>query len=78
MASTLFVTKLTTKGQATIPSKVRKVLGVKPGDSVMFAIDGDVVTVKRAERLDAAVLKLATDSFSDWNTPEADEAFRDL
>ncbi len=78
MASTLLVTKLTTKGQATIPSKVRKVLGVKPGDSVMFVIDGDVVTLKRAERLDAGFLRLATDSFSDWNTPEADEAFRDL
>ncbi len=78
MATTLLVTKLTTKGQTTIPSKVRKILGVKPGDSVLFAIDGETVTVKRAERLDAGFLKLATDSFSDWNTPEADEAFRDL
>ena len=78
MAPTRLITKLTTKGQATIPSKVRNVLGIKPGDSVLFAIDGEVVTVKRAERLDAGFLKLATDSFSDWNTPEADEAFRDL
>ncbi|MFQ5984769.1 MAG: AbrB/MazE/SpoVT family DNA-binding domain-containing protein [Alphaproteobacteria bacterium] len=72
------MTKITSKGQATIPSRVRKLLGVKAGDSVMFTIDGDKVTLRRAEKLDAGFLKLATDSFSDWNTPEADEAFRDL
>ncbi len=44
----------------------------------MFTIDGGAVTVRRAEGLDAGFLKLATESFSDWNTAEADEAFRDL
>ena len=72
------VTKMTTKGQATIPSKVRKLLGVKPGDSVMFMIDGETVTLQRASALDAGFLKLANDSFTDWNTPEADDAFREL
>ncbi len=74
----VLVTKLTSKGQTTIPSTVRKVLGVEAGDSVMFTIDGGAVTVRRAEKFDAGFLKLATESFSHWNTPEADEAFRDL
>ena len=78
MPNNRFVTKVTSKGQATIPSAVRALLGVRGGDSVMFSIDGDTVTVKRAERLDAGFLRLATESFSDWNTPEADEEFRDL
>lgn len=78
MQTDMLVTKLTSKGQATIPSKVRKFLGIKAGDSVMFTIADDTVTVKRAEPLDAGFLKLASESFSDWNTPEADEAFRDL
>ncbi len=78
MATHAFVSKVTTKGQATIPSRVRKVLGVKAGDSVLFTVSGDTVTLKRAEKLDAGFLRLATDSFSDWNAPEADEAFRDL
>lgn len=73
-----YVSKITTKGQATVPSRVRKHLGVEPGDSVLFTIDGDTVTVKRAERLDAGFLKLASESFADWNAPEADDAFRDL
>lgn len=78
MTARVLLSKITTKGQATIPAKVRKLLGVGPGDSLLFTIEKGRVTVKRAEKLDAGFLKLATDSFADWNTPEADEAFRDL
>jgi AbrB family looped-hinge helix DNA binding protein len=78
MPATRLVSKVTSKGQATIPSPVRKALGVRPGDSVLFSVEGTTVTLRRAERLDAGFLKLASDSFADWNAPEADEAFRDL
>ncbi len=78
MTSSMHTAKVTSKGQATIPSKVRKALGVEAGDSLLFAVDGDTVTLKRAEKLDAGFLKLATENFADWNTEEADEAFRDL
>jgi AbrB family looped-hinge helix DNA binding protein len=78
MAATVFFIKVTAGGQATIPARVREHLGVKPGDWVTFNIDGGRVTLKRIEKLDAGFLCLATESFSDWNTPEADEAFRDV
>ncbi len=78
MSATMHVTKLTSKGQTTIPSPIRRLLGIKAGDSVLFAVEGKQVTLKRAEKLDAGFLKLAQDSFSDWNAPEADDAFRDL
>ncbi len=78
MAATVHVTKVTTKGQTTIPAKVRAHLGVKPGDWVSFVIDDGRVMLNRVEKLDAGFLKLATESFSDWNAPEAEEAFRDL
>ncbi len=78
MAATVFFTKVAAEGQATIPARVREHLGVKPGDWVTFNIDGGRVTLKRTEKLDAGYLKLATESFSDWNAPEAEEAFRDL
>ena len=31
--------KLTTKSQATIPEKIRKILGLHPGDSVAFEVN---------------------------------------
>jgi AbrB family looped-hinge helix DNA binding protein len=78
MAATRLVSKVTTKGQATLPSRVRAALGVKPGDWVLFSIEGARVTVKRAEPLDAGFLRMASESFADWNSPEADDVFRDL
>ncbi len=72
------VSRLTSKGQATIPAEVRKRLKLRPGDGVVFSIHGSRATLRRADALDPGFLKLQQQAFVDWNTPEADEAFRDL
>ena len=47
--------KITSKGQTTIPAEVRKVLGIGPGDLVSFEIDdGKVIMVKKQRALDLA------------------------
>ena len=38
--------KITSKGQITVPRKVRHALGVKPGDSLVFEQDGDNVRIR--------------------------------
>ena len=68
--------KLTSKGQTTIPEPTRKRLRLSPGDKIAFAVEGDKITLRRAEPLNAGFLKLATESFADWNSKEADENFR--
>jgi|SRR5271163_5064070 len=37
--------KITSKGQITIPAKVRRALGVREGDAVVFEQDGDTIRV---------------------------------
>jgi AbrB family looped-hinge helix DNA binding protein len=37
---------VTSKGQTTIPTKVRKALRIKPGDKLEYAIEGDHATVR--------------------------------
>jgi len=74
----MVTSKISIKGQTTIPSDIRKFLGLRAGDTIDFERDGDRVVVCKVQALDAAFLRLASESFSDWNTPEADEAFRDL
>lgn len=37
---------VTSKGQTTIPRKVRKALRIKPGDKLEYAVEGDHVTVR--------------------------------
>ena len=41
-------TKLTRKGQITIPAEIRARLGLKPKDVVRFEIEGDEVKLKPA------------------------------
>ena len=65
------MTTLTSKGQVTIPKRVRDHLGLKPGSSVEFEVtaDGRVVIVPRSKRprsrfaklVGTATVKLTTD-----------------
>ena len=45
-------TTVTSKGQVTIPKRVRDLLGVKPGNAVDFELshDGAVIVVKVGDR----------------------------
>ena len=75
------VTRLTTKHQTTIPLEVRRTLELKAGDQVEFRVEGATVTLRKAElRLtdDLAFRLVQTHAMRDWDTPEDDEAFRDL
>lgn len=78
MSQSRHITKLTSKHQTTIPSAVRERLGVGGGDAVEFIMRKDDVIIRRVDPLDAGFRALATEAFGDWNTPAADEAFKDL
>lgn len=70
--------RLTSKGQATIPIEVRKTLRLKEGDRVLFELKNGRVSIRKAEKLDRAFLALAEAAFDDWNSPDDEAAFRDL
>jgi antitoxin PrlF len=75
------VTRLTSKHQTTIPVEVRRALDLEAGDRVEFQVEGNTVTLRKAEaRLsDDLVFRLVqAHAMRDWDTPEDDEAFRDL
>lgn len=72
------LSRLTVKGQATIPVEVRRALQLRPGDQVAFELKRGKVTVRRADTLDRAFLKLAEAAFEEWNSREDEAAFRDL
>jgi len=37
---------VTSKGQTTIPEKIRKALGIKPGDRLEYAVEGELATIR--------------------------------
>jgi antitoxin PrlF len=70
--------KLSSKGQITVPKEVREKIGAKPGDVVLYEIKGNVVTLRRAEPFDLQFHSALSKTLDEWATPEDEEAFGDL
>ena len=68
--------KLSTKGQIVIPKAVRDTLGLEAGDSMLFAVDGDRVIVRKLALSD--VLREAEIAYREKSTLSVDQAFDDL
>ena len=75
----MVTSKLTSEGQTTIPQAVRTAPGIKPGDEIAYAIaDGRVLLTKAIKARSGAPFEDPFAFFGEWDTPEDDEAFRDL
>ena len=72
------LSRLTSKFQATIPLAVRRKLGLKPGDAVVFEIENDVITVRRATALDREYANSLEGTLTEWLSKEDEEAYRGL
>lgn len=72
------LSKVTSKYQATIPLAVRRKLGLQPGDSVLFEIENDTVTVRRATAFDKEYARAIEGTLTEWLSREDDEAYRGL
>jgi antitoxin PrlF len=72
------VSKVTSKYQATIPLNVRKVLGIKQGDAVVYDIKNGEVRLRRATPMDLAYSNAVAATLTEWNSRADDDAYRDL
>jgi len=71
--------KLTTKSQATIPVKIRKILGLIPGDSVVFELDqNNKVVIRKATPIDFEFAKALEGTLSEWSSKNDQAAYCDL
>jgi antitoxin PrlF len=73
--------KVTSKGQITIPKEVRRALGVREGDSLLFEVDEDDEQVRvRVERkpVSFADYEGAWREGKGMSLAEVDEYMRDL
>ncbi len=72
------ISRITSKGQITIPKAVRSALGLTEGDLVSFALDHDQATLRRvAQPSEAALSSVGTD-LTEWASPADEDAYRDL
>jgi len=70
------ISKITSKGQTTVPQAVRAALKSKPGDLIAWEIDarGNV----GVRRIQAADLKALEDTLNEWRTDEDEKAYGKL
>ncbi len=77
--NTLLATyKLTSKFRMTVPSRVRRVLGLEAGDLVAFEIEGTQVSLLRVDPLDLAFIQAMEGTLPEWSCEKDDRAFKDL
>jgi len=71
--------RLTSKGQATVPASVRRKLNLKPGDTVVFEeAELGTIRLRKAEPLEAAYLSALERTLSEWGSENDERAYRDL
>jgi AbrB family looped-hinge helix DNA binding protein len=71
--------KISSKGQVTVPTDVRKALHLETGDTLAWDIEADGrIFVRRLEPIDLDYLTAVSGTLSEWNSSEDDEAYRDL
>ena len=73
------ISKITAKGQTTVPREVRKALSSKPGDLIAWEVEPDGrVAVRRIQPLDMEYLEAVQRTLSEWHTAEDDTAYAKL
>jgi AbrB family looped-hinge helix DNA binding protein len=72
------VSRLTKKYQATIPAPVRDALGLRQGDTVVFEVTGDRVSLRRGEALDREFARALEGTLTEWLSEHDEEAYRGL
>lgn len=72
------VSRISSKGQITIPTRVRDAIGLKAGDFVSYEVHENAVLLKRIEPVDLEFHRALCATLEEWDSPQDEEAFRDL
>jgi AbrB family looped-hinge helix DNA binding protein len=70
--------KVSSKGQVTIPKKVRNALGIRQGDILRLEVEGDHAVLTRVAGGGEGDLKALAATLDEWTTDDDEEAYRDL
>ncbi len=76
--SAVRISRVSSKGQVTLPKQVRDAIGVSPGDAVAYDVVKGVVTLRRLEPIDLAFHAALESTLAEWGSTEDDEAYGDL
>ena len=70
--------RIGTRGQTTIPKRVRVAANLHAGDTLTFEVQPDHLVVRKVPVAEDAYLQSLAHTLNEWNSPEDEEAWRDL
>ena len=70
--------KITSRGQTTIPKRIREAANLREGDVIAFEIEGSHLVVHKVTPSRDDYLQGLFEVMSEWASPEDEEAWRDL
>ncbi|MYK40338.1 MAG: AbrB/MazE/SpoVT family DNA-binding domain-containing protein [Gemmatimonadetes bacterium] len=70
--------KITSRGQTTIPKRIREAANLREGDVIAFEIEGSHLVVHKVTPGGDDYLQGLSEVMSEWASPEDEEAWRDL
>lgn len=66
------------RGQTTIPKRVHAAANLNVGDTLAFEVQADHLIVRKMAVVQDAYLHGVEHTLDEWNSPEDEEAWRDL
>ena len=72
------VARITARGQATIPKRVREAANLNAGDLLLFEVQSDHLVIRKLPAAEDAYLHGVSRTLEEWTSLEDEEAWRDL
>lgn len=72
------VAKLTSKGQMTIPKRLRERFHMEVGSLVALNVEGDHIVMRKIPTERDDYLQGVEETLGEWRSPEDEKAWRDL
>ena len=72
------LSKITARGQTTIPKNIREAANLCEGDVLAFEIRGNCLVARKVASGQDDYLRGLSGALSEWASPEDEEAWREL
>lgn len=65
--------KISEKGQTTVPKEIRDILGIHSGDLIQYEVDGNVIRLRRLDAEENIWLKSIESTLEEWHGSDDDD-----
>ena len=72
------LSRITARGQTTIPKRIREAANLREGDVLAFEVEGDHLAVRKVTPSRDEYLHGISEGLGEWTSPEDEAAWRDL